>query len=151
MPDVAHPIIRLLEEDRRYALDAYVFISEAMSYAQNVLAMGADRPTEPTPETAGELEEPSRPHRHVTGQEFCDAIRCYALEQYGYMAKTVLNSWGIHRTADFGQIVFNLIRVGQMRKTPSDSVVDFNDVYDFDTAFRQRFKIAPGEEEGIRD
>ena len=81
--------------------------------------------------------------RHVTGQELCEAIRRYALEQYGYMAKTVLNSWGLHSTSDFGEIVFNLIRVGQMRKTPSDTRVDFDNVYDFDTALKQDFKITP--------
>ncbi len=47
----------------------------------------------------------------------CEAIRLYALEQYGYMAKTVLNSWGVHNTGDFGEIVFNLIRIEQMKKT----------------------------------
>ena len=64
------------------------------------------------------------------------------MEQYGYMAKTVLNSWGLHRTSDFGEIVFNLIRVGQMRKTPADARIDFDNVYDFDTALKQDFKIA---------
>ena len=47
------------------------------------------------------------------------------------MAKTVLENWGIHKTGDFGEIVFNLIRIGQMRKTPHDCREDFNDVYDF--------------------
>ena len=59
------------------------------------------------------------------------------------MAKTVLNSWGIRGTADFGEIVFNLIRIGQMRKTPSDARVDFENIYDFDVAFKQQFKIGP--------
>jgi uncharacterized repeat protein (TIGR04138 family) len=55
----------------------------------------------------------------------------------------VLNSWGIHGTSDFGEIVFNLIRIGQMRKTPSDTVIDFHDIYDFDVALKQQFKIRP--------
>jgi uncharacterized repeat protein (TIGR04138 family) len=138
MPDPSHPIAQLLKEDRRYTLDAYVFVFEALQYAQNVMDMGAESPGEPVEET-----EEQTPQRHVTGQELCEAIRRYALEQYGYMAKTVLNSWGIRGTSDFGEIVFNLIRVGQMRKTPSDARVDFDNVYDFDTAFRQEFKIAP--------
>jgi uncharacterized repeat protein (TIGR04138 family) len=57
------------------------------------------------------------------------------------MAKTVLNSWGIHGTGDFGEIVFNLIRFGRMRKTKEDRREDFDDVYDFETAFEQQFKI----------
>jgi uncharacterized repeat protein (TIGR04138 family) len=143
MLDPSHPIAQLLEADRRYPFEAYVFIFEALHYAQNVLNMGTERPGEapPSPETSAEVEGVTE--RHVTGQELCEAIRRYALEQYGYMAKTVLNNWGIRGTGDFGEIVFNLIRAGQMRKTPTDTRVDFDDVYDFDTAFRQGFRISP--------
>jgi hypothetical protein len=56
----------------------------------------------------------------------------YALEQYGFMAKCVLNSWGVHRTSDFGNIVFNLIDIKQMKKTKHDRREDFDDVFDFD-------------------
>jgi uncharacterized repeat protein (TIGR04138 family) len=139
MPDSSHPIVQLLEEDRRYALEAYVFLYEALQYAQEVLGMGAEGQTEP----AAEDQQPAGPERHVSGQELCEAIRHYALQQYGYMAKTVLNSWGIRATSDFGEIVFNLIRVGQMRKTPADALVDFDNIYDFEVAFQRQFKIAP--------
>ncbi|MCE5269107.1 MAG: hypothetical protein LLG00_14625 [Planctomycetaceae bacterium] len=143
MLDPDHPIARLLEKDQRYSLEAYVFIFEALQYAQDVLRMGAEHPTEPLP---GEEEgESSEAQRHVTGQELCEAIRRYALDQYGYMAKTVLNSWGLRGTGDFGEIVFNLIKVKQMRKTPADQRVDFDNVYDFDVAFEQQFKITPPE------
>ena len=140
MLDPSHPITQLLEEDRRYPLEAYVFIFEALNYAQNVLEMGAEGPSEP-PEPSAKKTEEQPLERHVSGQELCEAIRRYALDQYGLMAKTVLNNWGIHNTGDFGEIVFNLIRVGQMRKTPSDTRIDFDNVYDFDTALKQEFKI----------
>ena len=136
---------KLLQEDRRYSFEAYVFIFESLHYAQKVLRMGAESPSEPQPEQAEAENEERPPERHVSGQELCEAIRRYALDQYGYMAKTVLNRWGIHGTSDFGEIVFNLIRIGQMRKTPADTRVDFDNVYDFDTAFQQRFKIHPPE------
>jgi uncharacterized repeat protein (TIGR04138 family) len=145
MLEPSHPIARLLEEDTRYTFDAYVFLFEALHYAQNVLEMGADQPTEPVPEPAAEDEEKSGLQRHVSGQELCEAIRRYALEQYGYMAKTVLNSWGIRGTRDFGEIVFNLIRIKQMRKTPADTLVDFDNIYDFDEAFKRDFKITRAE------
>jgi uncharacterized repeat protein (TIGR04138 family) len=141
MLDPSHPIAQLLREDRRYKFEAYVFLFEALRFAQDVLQMGAASPTEPL---EPDEESPGEQH-HVTGQELCEAIRAYALQQYGYMAKTVLNSWGIHGTSDFGEIVFNLIRIGQMRKTPSDTLVDFDNVYDFDVAFKQEFKITPPE------
>ncbi|NUQ63386.1 MAG: hypothetical protein HUU20_12985 [Pirellulales bacterium] len=141
MLDPSHSIAELLSRDQRYKFDAYVFVFEALSFAQNVLEMGRESPSEPLAQE--EEDEPGQPQRHVTGQELCEAIRRYALQQYGYMAKTVLNSWGIRRTGDFGEIVFNLIRIGHMRKTPSDRREDFENVYDFDAAFQQEFRIRP--------
>jgi len=73
--------------------------------------------------------------RHVSGQELCEAARLYGLQQYGYLAPKVLSVWGIRRTADIGEIVFNMIDIGQMRKTRADKREDFHGVYDFDEAF----------------
>ena len=149
MLDPSHPLAELLKEDRRFTFEAYVFVFDALGYAQKVLEMGTESPSEPPVEPPGEpdpeSEENAAPEKHVSGQELCEAIRRYALDQYGYMAKTVLNSWGIRSTGDFGEIVFNLIRIGQMRKTPQDCREDFEAVYDFDTAFERDFKITPPE------
>ena len=71
-------------------------------------------------------------------------MRRYAHEQYGRLAKQVLNHWGITSTGDFGEIVFNLIEIGQMRKTPDDRREDFDDVFDFDEAFEHGFQISAG-------
>lgn len=141
MLDPAHPIVELLKKDSRYSFDAYVFVFESLNHAQNVMGMGEEIIAEETEEV-----EDQAPERHVTGQQLCEAIRQFALEQFGYMAKDVLASWGIHETGDFGEIVFNLIEIGQMRKTPEDNREDFNKVYEFETAFRQEFKISPPEE-----
>jgi uncharacterized repeat protein (TIGR04138 family) len=130
----------LLKRDRRYKPHAYTFVFEALHYAQTVLELGADKPSEPA-SAPPEDEESESPQRHVTGQELCEAIRQYSLEMYGYMSKTVLNSWGIYRTGDFGEIVFNLIKIGKMRKTADDCREDFENVYDFDEAFERGFKI----------
>jgi uncharacterized repeat protein (TIGR04138 family) len=80
--------------------------------------------------------------RHVSGQELCEAMRLYAHEQYGYMAKNVLNHWGLVSTSDFGEIVFNLIEIGQMRKTANDVREDFDGVFDFDEGFQQSYQIS---------
>ena len=135
-------------------LDAYVFVFEALNYAQNVLQMGNEVPHDPLEQDLDDddlkedlEDEEGAIERHVTGQQLCEAIREYALHQYGYMAKDVLGNWGIKGTGDFGEIVFNLIRIEQMRKTPQDRLEDFQDVYDFDAAFRKDFKITPPEEE----
>ena len=140
MLDPNQQLALLLREDRRYRLDAYLFVFEALSYAQDVMGMGTESPSEPASEL-DEEDELEGPQRHVTGQELCEAIRRFALQQYGLMAKTVLASWGIKKTGDFGELVFNLIRIGRMRKTPHDRREDFENVYDFETAFREEFKI----------
>ncbi len=141
MLDPNQQLAMLLKEDSRYRLDAYLFVFEALSYAQDVMGMGTESPSEPAVEIEEEDDELDGPQRHVSGQELCEAIRKFALQQYGLMAKTVLGSWGIHQTGDFGEIVFNLIRIGRMRKTPHDRREDFENVYDFETAFREDFKI----------
>lgn len=138
MPEEVHPIVKLLRKDPRYTIEAYQFVRDALSYAQEVLGMGCEHEAEEEFE-----EEPARPRveRHLTGQQLCEAIRQYALEQYGYMAKVVLSRWGVTKTGDFGEIVYNLIDVGLMKKSADDRREDFEDVYDFDTAFQQQFQI----------
>jgi uncharacterized repeat protein (TIGR04138 family) len=131
-----HPIAELLRRDKRYHFDAYLFVFEALSHAQENLGMGAEH----FAQGRGEEDEPER---HVTGQELCEAMRQYAHDQYGYMAKSVLNHWGIKSTSDFGEIVFNLIEIEQMRKTPGDRREDFDDVFDFDEGFRHSFQFSP--------
>lgn len=143
--DPHDPFVQLLRDDRRYRADAYLFLWEALKFAQEELKMGRDTPSEPLENAQEEEGETSEPQRHVTGQELCEAIRQYALRQYGYMAKTVLNSWGLYSTSDFGEIVYNLIRIGRMRKTKEDRREDFDNQYDFRTAFQQEFKFSPAE------
>jgi len=79
---------------------------------------------------------------HVSGRELLEGLRSYALEQYGPMAKTVLASWGIHRCADLGDIVFSLIEYNIFSKTENDRREDFADIYDFDEAFVKPFRPA---------
>jgi uncharacterized repeat protein (TIGR04138 family) len=145
MLDPSDSFVALLREDRRFKPEAYIFIFEALNYAQNVLGMGAEKSGELSPHHSRTHKSEESGERHVTGQELCEAIRQYALHQYGYMAKTVLNSWGLCNTGDFGEVVFNLIRIGKMKKTPTDTRVDFNDLYDFNNAFRGDFRIRPPE------
>jgi uncharacterized repeat protein (TIGR04138 family) len=142
MSQTVHPVLRMLKEDRRYRLEAYEFLFNALKFAQEDLGLGSDVPSEPLPGQEQEKEEPKKPQKHLTGQQLCEAIRIYALDQFGYMAKCVLGNWGIHSTSDIGEMVYNLIRVGEMRKTRQDRREDFDNVYDFDEAFRQNFKIS---------
>ncbi len=125
-------IVELLQSDQRYHLEAYQFVREALAYAQKVMKL---------PSQQEEVVESKQDH-HLTGQQLCKAIHAFALEQYGYMAKTVLNSWGVHSTSDFGEIVYNLIRIREMRKSKSDRREDFDDQFDFETAFEPHFELS---------
>ena len=149
MLDPTHPLAELLARDRRFHFDAYVFVFEALRYAQEKLGLGREQPSVEADEA--EQADESGGEQHVTGQELCEAIRQYAQQQYGYMAKSVLNHWGIHSTGDFGEIVFNLIEIGQMRKTEHDRREDFENVFDFETDLTRRFQITlPRGTEGRR-
>jgi uncharacterized repeat protein (TIGR04138 family) len=130
-----HPIVELLQQDQRFHIEAYQFVREALAYAQEILKMSCEGPTAAIADDSIEKEN------HITGQQLCEAIRLYTLEQYGFMAKTVLNSWGVHITGDFGEIVYNLIRIKHMKKSKHDRREDFEDVYDFATAFDPIFEL----------
>ena len=145
--DPSHPIAQLLREDKRYKLEAYVFVFESLNYAHTALGMGepekaGGKPARSPRRRASEEEPAEESERHLTGQQLCEAMRQYALEQYGRMAKCVLNSWGVHSTGDFGEIVFNLIRIEQMRKTKDDRREDFDEVFDFEKDLVEKFMIA---------
>ncbi len=135
MIDPTHPLAELLRRDRRYHLDAYVFVFDALRYAHEQLGMGRSPGSIEDTVVADESEE----ERHISGQQLCEATRLYAVKQYGGLAKSVLNHWGIQTTGDFGEIVFNLISIGQMRKTDRDRREDFDQVFNFDEAFRDTF------------
>ena len=79
--------------------------------------------------------EAAHRERHVSGQQLCLGLRDFALQQYGMLARTVLSRWGVHKTEDFGRIVFAMIDGGLMRRSDQDTIEDFRSVYEFDEAF----------------
>ena len=68
-------------------------------------------------------------------------IRDLALREFGMMARTVFRQWGINRTDDFGEIVFNLVEANMMLKNSEDNRDDFRDVYDLDEALERSYRI----------
>ena len=138
MTENQHPIFELLQQDPRYKLEAYQFVRDALSFAQEVLGLGKSHQGEEA--TSSESEPLVEPH--LTGQQLCEAVRQYSIEQFGYMAHMVLSNWGIHSTGDVGDIVYNLIGIGLMKKSDADRREDFENVYDFEQAFRNDFKIS---------
>lgn len=131
MSETPHPIFTVLQEDSRYKLEAYKFVREALNYAQETMRLGSD----------SSKGNPSPNERHLTGQQLCEASRRYALDQYGLMARTVLDSWGIRSTGDLGEIVYNLIRADLMKKSERDKREDFDDVFDFQSGLDESFEF----------
>lgn len=121
MPDLDTRMLDLAQKHGRYRAQAYRFTYDAVRYT-------ADRNFLATQEL-----------RHVTGREVLDGIRALALKQFGFMAKTVFEQWGVNRTEDFGEIVFHLVKEGILSKTDSDRLSDFARGYDFDEAFVRNF------------
>jgi uncharacterized repeat protein (TIGR04138 family) len=142
------PLVKLLREDRRFKLEAYQFVRTGLTYAQEELGLGTAAPRRAAAADRDvsddrDVEESDQPRspRHISGQQLCHALRAMAHEHYGRLAKLVLAGWGIRSTGDFGEIVYNLIKIGEMSKSAGDQRSDFDDVYDFDAALVSEFAI----------
>lgn len=83
----------------------------------------------------------SRLNLHVDGKDLCHGLRDLACERWGLMAPAVLASWGIRNTLDFGRMVFALVDSDLLQKQPDDSLGDFENVFDFKSAFETNFRI----------
>jgi uncharacterized repeat protein (TIGR04138 family) len=107
-------------EDGRYSHQAVKFVYEGLGYTvKNV------------------VDEPG----HVSGGTLCEGLRQLAIEKWGRMALLVLDTWGVKTTRDFGEMVYLMIEHQWMTSQPSDTIDDFNDVYDFKTVFKDRFEF----------
>jgi uncharacterized repeat protein (TIGR04138 family) len=140
MNDEQLALLHICRTDARYPVEAYLFVRSALAYASDVMQLG--REAAPPVELELKKRRPAKTERHLTGQELCEAIRQYALNQFGYLAKTVLENWNIRSTDDFGNIVYNMIGAGLMKRSANDRRADFTDVYDFDEVFERQFAIA---------
>ena len=107
--------------DTRYRLGGYEFVLNGMEFYLTSL---------------GEK-------RHVSGQELTKGLLLFAQKQFGPIAETVLQYWGIERSDDLGNIVYNLIGLGIMSKQPEDSLDHFHAITEFSDYFAQQtmFKI----------
>jgi uncharacterized repeat protein (TIGR04138 family) len=104
----------VVARDGRYHINAYRFVYEALDY------------------TVKQLDK----KRHISGRELLEGIKNLAIEQFGGLACMVLGIWGVSKTADFGNIVFNLVEADLMSRSEDDTREDFDGVYDFREVFR---------------
>lgn len=103
----------IYEKDKRYKPQAYEFVMEALNYTQKKFNR----------------------LKHVTGRELLKGIKDLLMIKFGPMATYVLEQWGIEKTEDFGNIVFNLVKNKVLSKTDEDSLEDFRNGYDFRETF----------------
>ena len=122
--DFNEELDKIVAKDPRFTREAYLFVREALDHTQKMIGKPAKDDDAP---------------RHVSGQQLLDGIRDYAVQQYGPMALTLLNEWGIRRCEDFGELVFNMVENSLLAKTDQDSREDFKGGYDFAEAFRKPF------------
>jgi uncharacterized repeat protein (TIGR04138 family) len=137
-------LAKVIANDPRYSIEAYAFILESLNQARQMKLKSApraradDSAAMPSrkPRPAPEASATPVVSGHVNAAQLCDAVRKLSLRQYGMLSATVLAHWGVRSTSDVGDIVFNLIAAGGLEKTESDSRSDFDNVFDFETAFK---------------
>ncbi len=118
-----HEVVQLIvRENPRYEPGAYFLVREGLDSTLRALKPGHRR-------------QPA----HVSGQQLSEGLRAHILDQYGPMSRTLLDTWGIRSTEDFGKIVFTLIDYGILAKNERDRMEDFQDVFDFEEAFEFPF------------
>ncbi len=116
--DFHDAVEQVLTDDSKFSGDSYYFLQE-------VLLQAVERQRK---DTGGE-------NRHVTGAELLEVFRDRALAQFGPMAMTVLQEWGISKSEDVGDMVFNLIEAGAFGKSEHDKREDFMNGYKFYDVF----------------
>jgi uncharacterized repeat protein (TIGR04138 family) len=113
--------------NRSYPAEAFAFVSDGLGHTASLVHGHAPHFVATTDEG-----------RHVDGRQLCEGLRDFAIRRFGLMAPVVLQHWNIHRTDDFGRIVFAMIANEKLKKTDEDRIEDFFGVYDFSVAFSER-------------
>jgi uncharacterized repeat protein (TIGR04138 family) len=127
-----HPhLVDVARQDPRYAYEAYEFLFEALAHTQKALGRSA----EPTRENAPADEN------HVSGRELTAGFVDLARREFGRMARIVFRMWGVNRTDDVGEIVFNLIEANLLSKTDRDDRADFHALFDLDDVLLKNYEI----------
>ena len=122
--------INEIAEEAGYPVDAFLFVQRGLDFTVKRIH-GEEPDVSPYDDEDDDIPR----SRHVSGQQLCMGLRDFAKREYGLLARGVLSRWNIHRSEDFGRIVFAMVDGGLMHKTHEDSLDDFVDVFAFDEAF----------------
>lgn len=116
-----------LIEDPRYPIEAYLFIRDGFEYVMKQIAE--------------EKQTDTLPRMHLTGAQLSKGLKDFALDEFGPMAAFTLGEWNIRSTSDFGELVYNLIKMGIFSKTKDDRREDFDNVFDLEAELRSPYKV----------
>ena len=116
--DFHDAVEQVITNDSRYSGDSYYYLQEVLLKAVEIQRK----------ETSGE-------NKHVTGGALLEVFRDRALNQFGPMPMMVLQEWGLSKSEDVGNMVFNLIESGAFGKSEHDKREDFMNGYKFHDVF----------------
>ena len=80
-------------------------------------------------------------HEHIRAADILEEFKEQALDLFGPMSYTVLTEWGLTKTEDVGEMIFNLVESGRLTRDESDSPDEFAGVYDFREAFLEPYQV----------
>jgi uncharacterized repeat protein (TIGR04138 family) len=96
----------IINQDNRYPADSYVFINNAITH---------------TIQSKTKKDK----KQHISAKELLDGIAKSAIENFGPMAYSVLNEWGINDGEAIGNIVFNMVKNKILTTNENDTIEDF--------------------------
>ncbi len=120
---MSDPLRDACTEDGRFSFDAYRFLFESLETAVTLAGREAE----------------SGSSRHVSGPELLEGMRALAERMFGPLAAEVWRSWGAHSTLDWGRIVFVLVDAKLLNRQESDTLDQFEDVFNFEEAFELHY------------
>ncbi len=105
-------------EDTPYPPEAFVFLIDGMRFAKEHIRHERERPDD------------------IDAVDLSWCLHDLAMYRFADKARAQLESWNIRQTSDFGELVFRLVQIGQLRTDEGDSVDDFADIFEFSAEFK---------------
>jgi len=112
----------IVRRDPRFDPLAYYFLKDSLDFTVKRLTGGA-----------------RARYQHITGSELLEGFRDHALEQFGPMASTLMEEWGVREAHHVGEMVFHLIDERVFGRQESDRKEDFANNFDLAESLRRPF------------
>lgn len=123
-PSFEEAVDAIVRKHPEYAPDAYHFMRSAIDYAADQLNKSDQSP-------------------HLSAEELYLGACAHALEEYGPLARYLLDSWNLSSSHDFGCIVYNLIEAGVFGKQADDRQEEFDKLIPLEFLLEAPF-LTPG-------